>query len=179
MRKILVKIRGTTPLLFNKFTEEESGGRAKKKYVDKEEAEKRVYRSKKGKKNLYLPSIWLHKSIISASSFYSIGRKSAATILAGTVRIEPEEIDFGVNKYEIDKQPVVVQRARIMRVRPKLAKGWKATFEIVYNEKYFNKPDMLKDILIESGERIGIGDSRPQKKGFNGCFEVIEFKEVQ
>ncbi len=178
MKKILVKIRGTTPLLFNRFTEEESGGRTKKKYVDKEEAEKRVYRMSTGKKNLYLPNIWLHKSIISASSFYTIGRKSAATILAGTVRIEPEKIDFGVKNYEIDKQPVVVQRARIMRVRPRLPTGWKATFEIVYNEKYFNKPDMLKDILVEAGERVGIGDGRPQKKGFNGCFEVIEFKEL-
>lgn len=178
MKRIKVTIESTAPLLFNKFTEEESGGRMKKKYDDKEEAEKRVYRMRTGKRNLFIPSIWLYKSTINASSFYKIGKRGASTILAGTIRIEPLEIDLGVKNYEIDRQPVVVQNSRIMRVRPRLDK-WKASFEIVYNEKYFNKPDMLKAILEEAGERVGIGDCRPQKKMFYGTFKVTQFKEIK
>ena len=177
MKRIKVTVEGTAPILFNRFTEDSGGGRAKKKYEDKDEAEKRVYRMSTGKKNLYIPSIYFYKSMINASSFYKIGRKSVSTILAGTIRIEPEQIDLKTNKYIMDKQPVVIQTSRIMRVRPRLDK-WKVSFEIVYNEKYFNKTDMLKDILVEAGERIGIGDSRPQKKMFYGTFEVTEFKEV-
>ncbi len=180
MKKIKITIEGVTSLLFNRFTEDSSGGgRTKRKYDDKEEAEKRVYRMSTGKKNLYIPQMWLYKSIIGASSFYKIGRKSASTILAGTIRIEPEKIDLKTNKYIMDKQPVVIQNARIMRVRPRLDK-WKASFEIVYNEKYFDKPDMLKEILIEAGERVGIGDGRPAKsKLWYGTFKVTQFKEVQ
>ena len=47
--KIKTKIEGLAPLLQNKFQEEEqSTKKAKKIYLDVDEAEKRVYRNSKG-----------------------------------------------------------------------------------------------------------------------------------
>lgn len=185
MEKIQVEIEGTTSLLQNKYNieqekERQKGHRVTKTYDAKEEAKKSAYWSSDGK-HLIIPSQVLYASILNASSFHKINRRSAKSILAGSIRIEPEEVPLldekgkPIEKYEIDTRPVVIQRARVLKSRARIDK-WKAKFEIVYNEKLIGDAEIIKTVLTEAGMRIGIMDFRPQKSGYYGTFNVTKFK---
>jgi len=56
--------------------------------------------------------------------------------------------------------PVVVQRSRVIRTRPKFD-GWSAVIEINYDEKLLNPSEVL-DILTVCGEQVGLCDWRPK-----------------
>lgn len=180
MKKITVTIEGTTPLLMNRYNVEaelqrQKGKRITKTYDPTEEAEKSAYWSSGKKKELIIPSEVLYASILNASSFHKIGKRSARSILAGSIRVEPMEISLDTNKYEIDTRPVVIQRARVLKSRARLDK-WKATFEIVYSENLIADAQIIETVLSEAGERIGIMDFRPQKGGPYGTFRIIKFE---
>jgi len=179
MKTINIEIEGTTPLLMHKYNvqaelDRQKGKRITKTYDPKEESEKSAYWSK-DKKNLIIPNLCLYASILNASSFHKINRRSAKSILAGSLRVMPEEISLGTKKYEIDTRPVVIQRARVLKSRARLDK-WKAEFQIIYNDKLIADPTIIQTVLEEAGMRIGIMDFRPNKSGFYGCFKVNKFK---
>ena len=180
MKKITVTIEGTTPLLMNRYNveaelERQKGKRITKTYDPKEEAEKSAYWSTSKKKELIIPSEVLYASILNASSFHKIGKRSAKSILAGSIRVEPFEISLGTSKYVIDTRPVVIQRARVLKSRAKLEK-WKASFDIVYDEGLIADPQIIKTVLSEAGQRIGIMDFRPNKGGPYGTFITTKFQ---
>ena len=178
MRTINVEIEGTSPLLMNRYNVEaeldrQKGKRITKTYDSKEEAKKSAYFSKDGK-TLIIPNICLYASILNASSFHKINRRSAKSILAGSIKVEPEEVSLETNKYLIDVRPVVIQRARVLKSRARLDK-WKAKFKIIYNDELIADPVIIKTVLKEAGMRIGIMDFRPNKGGFYGCFKITKF----
>jgi len=130
------------------------------------------------------PAYCLKACFINAASWFKIGKQGMKPLIAGCTKIEPYDLVLtngtskALKKYEIDLRPVVVQRARIMRARPRLD-NWTLNFEIVYNEQIFSTTDSLekmKMILEEAGQRIGLLDNRPQKYGDNGCFKVTKWK---
>lgn len=179
MKKITVEIEGTSPLLMNRFNmaeriERDKGRRTTKTYDHQVEAKNSAYWAKDGK-HLMIPAMNLYASILQASSFYKINKRSAKTILAGSLRIEPEEILLDTMKYEVDIRPVVIQRAKVLKARARVDK-WKASFSIIYNDKLIADPKIIQDVLEESGNRIGIMDFRPQKSGFYGCFKINKFQ---
>lgn len=181
MKTILVEIEGTTPLLMNKYDVEtelqrQKGKRITKVYDPKIEAKKAAYYSKDGS-TLIIPSINLYASLLNASSFHKINRRSAKSILAGSLRFEPEEISLNTKKYIIDTRPVVIQRARVLKSRARLDK-WKAEFKIVYNDELIGDVSIIETVLREAGMRIGLMDFRPQKSGFYGTFKINKF-EIQ
>lgn len=180
MKQIKVTIEGTSPMLMNKYNVEaelqrQKGHRITKTYDPKEEAEKAAYWSTGKKKELIIPSEVLYASLLNASSFHKIGKRSAKSILAGSIRVEPAEISLGTAKYVIDTRPVVIQRNRVLKSRAKLNE-WTATFEVVYNENLIANPEIIRTVLEEAGQRIGIFDFRPQKGGPYGTFKIIDFK---
>ncbi len=181
MKTIKIEIEGTSPLLMNRYNIEaemdrQKGKRITKTYDSKEEAEKSAYFTK-DKKNLMIPAINIYASILNASSFHKINRRSAKSILAGSLRVLPEEVSLETKKYQIDIRPVVIQRARVLKSRARLD-TWKAKFEIVYNEKLIGDAEIIRVVLEESGMRIGLMDYRPQKSGYYGTFKINRF-EVQ
>ena len=84
--------------------------------------------------------------------------------------------DKPLTKYEIDLRPVVIQKARIIRARPRLDE-WRLKFTIVYNDNIISDTEVLNRILEESGQRIGLLDFRPQKYGDCGTFKIVGWKE--
>lgn len=179
MKTIKIEIEGTSPLLMNKYNveaelERQKGKRITKTYDPKEESEKSAYWGTGKNKELIIPSEVLYASILNASSFHRIGKRSAKSILAGSIKVEPMEISLGTNKYVIDTRPVVIQRARVLKSRARLDK-WKVTFTIVYSEQLIADPQIIKTVLEEAGQRIGIMDFRPQKAGMFGCFKITKF----
>lgn len=179
MKTIEVEIEGLTPLLMHSAENMEDKPMQKnpaKQYVDKDEAEKVAYRKKD--RELYVPSRCVKACFVNASSWYKFGKKSAKPIVAGCTRIEPYEIGLGTKDYIIDKRPVVIQRSRILRCRPKLEK-WALKFNIIYNDQIIQDTDILKLILEEAGQRIGLLDNRPQKYGENGTFKIKSWKPIK
>jgi hypothetical protein len=201
MNKILqVRIVGVTPLLMNNPTgyfeqeQEQNENLEKGKVATKKgkmprespqvEAEKRAYRKKDG--NLYIPAVAIYKAILRAASRVQIktdkGKTiSASSTIAGTMAIVPDQISLGTKKYEIDERLVVIQqmgrKPKILRRRPKLEK-WDATFNILYDDEWV-KPEIIKELLVEAGQRVGILDGRPECKMWFGTFKVNEMKEVK
>jgi len=172
MKKIEVVIEGVTPLLMHSCHNMSNKSVTKnpaKQYDPKKDAEEVAYR--KDDKTLFVPSRCVKACLINSASWYKFGKKSAKPIIAGSVRIEPYEISLGTKTYEIDLRPVVIQRNRIMRARPRLDK-WVLSFDLIYNEKMIADVDILRNIFEEAGQRIGLLDNRPQKYGENGCFRV-------
>jgi len=149
-----------------------------KQYDPKEDAEKVAYRNEDG--NLMIPSRCIKAAILNAASWTKFGKKSAKPIIAGCTRISPSEIELidhknkPIKDYKIDLRPVVVQRARIMRARP-LIKEWKLRFDIIYNDVLVSDTEIIRNILEEAGQRVGLLDNRPQTYGENGTFEVTKF----
>jgi len=185
--KIRVKIQGLTPLLMNRLDPEELKDKTLKgpgkTYDPETEARKKAYITKVNEKEqLYIPNRWIYSMMVKAAGQYRLPgkRTSLSSILAGTIRIEPEEILLGHCNYEIDERPVVIQRARVLAWRPKI-KEWMAEFYIIYNKTFFEPETLryLKTVLEDGGIRLGIGDFRPQHKGWFGTFEVKEFEIIE
>ena len=184
--KIQVTIKGLTPLLMNRLSADslksKSGSNLSTEYIPEDEARKAAYITEiDGKQQLYVPSYAIYSMIIKTAGAYKLPkrRSSLSAYLAGTIRVEPENVSLGTDKYEIDERPVVIQRARVLKWRPKIA-DWQITFTIVYNKKALPAVviPQLKDILEDAGTRMGLLDYRPQHKGWFGTFEVTEFKQL-
>ena len=137
-------------------------------------AEKLAYKKESGE--LYIPSTAIKGSIINASSFKKIGKYSAKPLIAGGVFIIEQEIGLGVKKYDLDTRTVVIKKSRVVKSRPTL-KDWKVAFELQYNENLIGNSEIIKQLLVEAGQRVGLLDFRPQKNGSFGMFEVTKWEE--
>ena len=180
MKKINVEITGVTPLLMNSpksMIDENISKKLQtktKEYDLEKEAKKLAYVNSKGE--LYVPAEAIKGALINASSFKKIGKYAAKSIIAGGVFIMQPEISLKTKKYNLDVRTVVIQRARVVKARPKIDK-WKLNFELQYNENMIGNGKIIKTILQEAGQRIGLLDFRPQKHGSFGMFEVTKWQE--
>jgi len=174
MVKIDVKVKGTAPLLMNKFTDTSQdaakSNRGKKVYDPTEEAEKKSYRTQDGK--LYLPGTHFKASMVKAGADIKMsGRKTCKDFIKAGLFILDDEIVLDQQEYEIHSEPVVIQRARVMSWRPKF-KQWSCKFTIeLLDEDYLN-PSLVKQVLESAGRFKAVGDHRPEY----GRFEIVDFK---
>lgn len=182
--KIRVTLKGLTPLLMNRLNPEDLKSKSRRKLQDTDferQAEKSAYIDEiDGKRQLYIPNYAIYAMILHTAKQYRARRISLSNLLAGTIRIEPEKIPLGTDKYEIDIRPVVIQKNRVLKARAKVP-DWKITFYIIYNKKYLpeNIPETLKTILEDAGVRVGLLDYRPQHMGWFGTFEVEKFEVIE
>ncbi len=177
--KIRVKIKGVTPLLMNKITPERLKKSKKTKFDrhnPEEEARESAYIDEiNGKKQLYIPSEAVFRCIINAAGIYRTKKMGMKNLLAGGIRIEPEKIPLGTDKYEIDTRVVRIQRDAVLKSRAKVT-DWEATFYIIYDRTILPNVELLKEIIKDAGRRFGLLDYRPQKGGYFGVFDVVEFE---
>lgn len=182
-QRVEVKIRGLTPLLMNKLNIESLQSKSRRRtetYDPKVEAEKSAYIDViDGRRQLYIPCEAVYSMIINTAKQYRVRRTSLSSLLAGTIRIEPEKIPLGTDKYEIDLRAVVIQKQRVLKARAKVP-NWAATFYIVYDSERLPEGihETLKTILEDAGTRMGLLDYRPQHKGWFGTFTVESFKPL-
>ncbi|UCD07260.1 MAG: hypothetical protein JSW41_05560 [Candidatus Aenigmatarchaeota archaeon] len=177
MYEVEVEIEGIRPLLQHRFPdvgEAEKKSKKKTGSIDYSlEAEKSAYRDEKG--NLYQPSTHIEGALVKGAVNFQItgkGKKTYKDLVKATVFVEPEAIPHEIQDYEIDSRPVVIQRARVVRYRPRLDE-WKLKFKIQVRDDQLPK-EVLKEILEYAGNNVGIGDYRPRF----GTFMVTSFKEV-
>lgn len=177
MKTIQVEIEGMTPLLMNNpkamLEPKEAVRKTTKKYDVESEAEKSAYKNDKGQ--LYVPATAIKGSMINASSWKKAGKNSLKPLIACGVKIAEHELILNKQKYEIDVRTVVIQRARVAKARA-MVKDWKLVFNLQYNDSLIGDADIIKQVLSEAGERVGLLDFRPQKLGDFGTFKVTKFK---
>jgi hypothetical protein len=174
MEDVKVRIVGIAPLLMNKFKmekpEDTKAKRRDEQYSPETDAENALY--KEAKIGCYAPSTWVEACLReTAKEFKGRGRGSLKTTILSSVFVEPDKIPLNKQTYdEIDVRPVVIQRNRIVKGRPKF-NSWELDFNIKYDEKRV-KRETLKQILEEAGATKGIGDYRPKF----GRFRVEKFE---
>ncbi len=172
-----VKIKGKKPLLLH--APAGLGDKPKLRrgeHLDPEvEAESYLYKDSKG--NICIPAVNLKACIREAGRNYRVsGRRAtfAAMIRAG-LDIKPSpNVPLIHSGWQVDVRPVVVQRNRILRARPRFDE-WSLEFEIINRDPTVIHKDTLKKILEDAGKYYGLGDFRPEF----GLFEVEEFKDVK
>jgi len=176
MKQYEIEVTGVAPLLMHRFiVEDHSEGSSKKKkkvYNSKDDAEQACYRNKEGK--IYMPSEWFYAGLVKAGSkqIYE-GKKTYKDVFKSGCIVSPDEIILSPQKYEIDSRAVVIQRARIVRSRPRSEK-WSAKFQVQVLEEDLVSAQVLKEALEDAGQN-GVGDFRPRF----GRFMVSGFKEVK
>ncbi len=171
MQTVEVTIKGVAPLLMHRYPledqQEEKAKKRNKVYDPKEDAEKALYKNANG---CFAPATWIESCLRDAGKGMAKGKGTYKSSMQSSVFVEPDEIPLGKETYdEIDRRPVVIQRNRVVRSRPKF-NNWQMSFKINFDETVIHK-DVLKDILTEAGKTKGIGDYRPKF----GRFEVVEF----
>jgi len=192
MYQVNVKVQGTSVMLQHRFpipTYEEMGSGGTKSTGAKdyrEEWRQSLYVDDKN--GVYQPANHFELAMVKAAvNFKVTGKrgKSYKDMVSANVVIDPEKILFGIENPKdldtdadkplyLDLRPVVIQRARVVRIRPAFKPGWELEFTInvLDNELPAN---MLQDILVLAGKTVGIGDYRPKF----GRFAVVKFDVVK
>jgi hypothetical protein len=182
-----VTIKGKTPLLMNQYVpgrqnDAKKQTLKKKVYSPEEDAAKSAYMAEiDGVKQLFIPSLCVYTMIVQACSGKKIpnpqgGRAIAAKgIIAGSLKIAPDKIPLGTEKYEIDIRRARIGQAAIDRARAMLPE-WEASFDIVYDSDLIKSPEVFLEILDDAGDRLGLLDYRPQHMGPFGTFTVTKFE---
>jgi hypothetical protein len=184
VKKISVTVTGSCPYMQHRNIDDKAGMEELKKIVKTlqkdpsneeaytKEAEMSTYRNAEG---YYIPSSQIETCLTKAGANEQVqgkGKKTYKDYMNAFVVVEPEEIPITPQKYVLDRHYVKVQRARVMRTRPKFDKGWKASFSLMVLDDTIST-EILRNILMYAGGYIGIGDWRPKY----GRFEVTEFTE--
>ncbi len=189
-KRMTFTIQGKSPLLTHNpssMSRPKTGtGKGKKQIPEAEvEAEAGLY-IEDGK--FCAPGIGIRNGIIGAASDWrplSGKKKGTLTSTMAHITVEPEMAPIlgldnkPLKEYEIDSRRAVVQRQGIVRSRPKFPQ-WRVAFDVVYDDDFFADLGedkiraMFEGLLDDAGKRFGLGDYRPQKKGWFGVYTVLK-----
>lgn len=177
---LVFDIVGISPLLQNNPSEfiekvEDSAiASSKKVYDDKEEASLRVYKDPDG--NFVHPANAFPKAMLNAVKGKKFGKQFATTLIKGAVFVAEPWIPIldkngkRAKKYEIDRQPVVIGKARILRCRP-CWYDWRMKLPLEVDVAILSRSQVAEALSL-AGRIIGIGDYRPENGGGYGRFRV-------
>lgn len=190
MYTVDVRIKGVAPLMQHRFpmpdlSDLSKGGKKSSGAKDYTQ-EWHDYFYAEGNGQIYQPSSHIEGALVkSAVNFKVTGKrgKSYKDLIVANVIVDPEriphegftvpdELDADADKpMYLDVRPVIIQRARVVRIRPCFKTGWELGFEMQVNDDEI-QPDLLHDILALAGKAVGIGDYRPKF----GRFSVIHYE---
>lgn len=188
MKTIEVEIRGTSPLLIHRFSEnsEQAKSTRRIKVSDKdprEEAQKVAYIAADG--TFFFSAFSIPGAMGNAGASHKMrgSRRSLRYVVPSAVRTTSEAITIlkgekPAEDFEVDARPVTIPatKGRIMRYRPRFD-SWGAKFTLLLDDNSLSIED-AHQLLTEAGQFIGIGDFRPEKRGPFGCFRVVRFEEL-
>lgn len=189
MYTINVTIKGSAPLLQHRFPMPDLATMSKgarkstgaKDYT--EEWRDYFYSDKDG--NIFQPAAHIEGALVKSAVNFKIQGKRGKTfkdLFRAAVFITPDEIPHGMTVPDeldtdadkplyLDLRPVVVQRARVVRIRPAFKAGWELEFTIEVIDDSIDS-ELVHDVLILAGKTVGIGDFRPKF----GRFSVTRFE---
>jgi hypothetical protein len=184
-----VSVEGVAPLLQHKFplpdfSDLGKGGKqstGEKDYT--EEWKDYLYVDSDGE--IFQPAVHFDGCMVKAAVNFKIQGKRGKTykdLFKGNVFCSPDEILHGIKAPEtldndadkplyLDIRPVVISRARVVRIRPAFAPGWKLSFEIEILDDQI-PANVVNEVLSLAGKTVGVGDFRPRF----GRFMVTRFE---
>jgi len=174
-----VRIEGTRPLLMHRISDLDNGNSKRGKQHDPEkEAAAAVYRDAEG--NIVVPMLNVLSALRKAAVDFRVagkGKKTFKDYIYAGIRIEPMEIPLeyepnGDKPWAVDLRPVVVNRSRVMRARPRFDK-WALEFMVQIVDPIISA-DSFGAILEAAGRYVGLCDFRP----LFGLFQVTKFEPV-
>jgi hypothetical protein len=125
-----------------------------------------------------IPHYMLEACIREGAKKFKLGKQVQAGIYVdGNAKleyegpVEPEKL--WEEKFWLRSQ-VKVNRAGVMRTRPKFPAGWKTTFIVNIETDIISIEDVDRCVQ-KAGELAGLGDWRPQ----HGLFKVISIKDLK
>jgi hypothetical protein len=177
--KIDVEIKGISPLLMNKFNPEN----LESKTVDKNEtpreaAEKTAYIGED--RQLYILIECIFSCIICSGKFHKIGKNKVTTmkssLIPAGISILSDVLPLNTSHFEVDSRAVVIPSTggRIMKHRARLDE-WKTNFSIEVDKTLFSEK-IVRKIIDDAGQKIGLLDFRPDRKGYFGKFKVTKWE---
>jgi hypothetical protein len=153
-----------------------AAGKKKRVYDPVEEAAAACYVLQDG--SYGFPGIGFRNSMLEAAKAFKIPRSRASMAgILGHIMVEPDLVPLldwngkPLRSYEIDRRRVVIKGNGVIHSRPFFPQ-WSAQFEIVYDPQLVPSTDIFFEIANDAGARVGVGDYRPQKKGWFGRFAV-------
>ena len=173
-------VTGISPLLQNNpaafigVADDTEINTGKKKYNDEEEARLRLYLDPDGA--FCHPCEAFTKAMVKAVAGKKFGKVFATSAIKGAVFItEPYALIEDASgkpaaKYTIDRRPVVVGKARVLRCRP-CWKPWRMRVALEIDTAIL-RPEQVEQSLCLAGRIVGIGDYRPEKGGGFGRFHA-------
>jgi hypothetical protein len=174
MKSAQVVMKGISPLLMHHFPMVPI--EALEKRSPQEQAEYAAYRDP-DTDFLYVPAINIQRALVGAAAYSKgKGRASLQKQSAACLQVSPERISLGVKDYIIDSRPVVVPatKGRILRHRPRLDK-WEIGFDLEWDETLLKETEVRR-IVDDMGQRVGLLDFRPERKGPFGRCVVVSWK---
>lgn len=191
MLNIEISIEGVTPMLMHAFTDADqiaatSGARASAAAGDrgsaKEQAEAHLYRSSDGE-TIIIPQPNLFSCIVAGGKFFKNGKSKITTMKTSLI---PACVFFSETEYElkhdgwnVDTRAVRIPSTggRIQRHRP-IFHNWGVDFSVTLDTDEM-AARLLRQIVDAAGNKIGLGDFRPETKGPFGRFVVTKWEEAQ
>lgn len=176
LKQVEITMEGKSALLMHRFPMEPVEAIEKK--TPEEQAEVAAYRIPGDSRELYVPGVNIQRALVSAATYSKgKGRASLQKQAAACLMVTPEYVGLGTDTYEIDARPVVVPatKGRIVRFRPRLDK-WAVKFSLEYDDSLLSETQ-VRQIVDNMGQRVGLLDFRPEKKGPFGRCVVTEWKK--
>jgi hypothetical protein len=181
LETVNVRIEGINPgLLMHRFdVVSGSDKKSKKKDITQtmDDVENYLYKTQDG--IIYEPSSHIIGMLQNAGAKFQIPGRGKQTyknlVGSGAVIVIPDAIPHEYQEYTVDRRAVVVQRQRIVRSRP-LVQRWALSFQLEYEVEEIPN-EVLYELLVYGGQRVGIGDFRPAKGGPFGRFIVTRFEK--
>lgn len=178
MATIKITVDGIKPLLTHNPLGmfDVKGGKGNQIPSAEEEAERGTYRLADG--SCAIPGVAFRGAILGAAGAWK-GNRARSTMKSALAHIEIiEELvpllhrdGKPIKDYAIDRRRAKIQKSGIIRSRPRFDE-WSATFTVSFDELLVPKPNVLIEIANDAGQRIGVGDFRPQTNGWFGRFVV-------
>lgn len=179
--RLVITIDGIKPLLTHNpesMTVEKGPGKGSRIPEAAAEAEAGTYRTAEG--ICCLKGEAFRASLLGAASAWKGKNRSTMKSVLSHVTVVEELVELrhpdgsSITNYVIDARRVSIQKASIIRRRPKFDE-WSCTFTVEYDSAMVPDPKIIVDIVQDAGNRIGVGDYRPAKNGPFGRFRVREY----
>lgn len=182
-----ITIRGVTPLLCNQFTDAaaesaSNGSRGSSAGADRgtplDTAQSKLYVGLDGKPMIPQPN--LLRCLVEGGRFTKVGKAQVTTakssMLYGCLDVLGAEVPIiHEQPWRVDTRAVRIPSTggRILAHRP-MFDDWALSFTANLDTTIMGEK-LLRQIVDDAGQRIGLGDFRPQCKGPFGRFKVARW----
>ena len=187
MKLIEIEVDGVTPMLMHSFTDADqlsasSGSRASSAVQDRgtpaEQAAAHLYVSADGE-TVIIPQPNIFSCIVSAGKFFKAGKSKITTqktsVIPACVFFNDTEYPLKHKGWAVDTRAVRIPSTggRIQRHRP-IFHVWGFKFSVQLDDSEISIK-LFREIIDAAGNKIGLGDFRPETKGPFGRFSVTRW----